>query len=568
MAGQAHGRDGVPPLSGVRAAGTTRELNERLYAAAESRLGRTLHPGERHVDIATILAELDAGKHRLRRAVQKEQKRVAEQAAEGRHDVQMHVTDEMVAALNWLREQGVREARRELARHGVRPATARTFARPRTSGVRALANRLAGWLPTISVRTRGRAVQLQLAGEAQRAILESAARVPGALDAASRLVSSAYYGGMGDVFSNSASLISGWTYSAILDGGTCPPCEDMDGTHYDTWEEAEEDMPGGGPNPDCDGDGRCRCRLVPEGPAEEQTGPSAAATVAEAESGGYAAAAFADPLESPALDAWTDATATVGVPRLGAAPHLSAGNEPLTASSIFHADGLLYDVAEAQGFNGLPTVASEEQLDTLVHGGGTELYRGIASGGTRTAADFAKDFREGDFFAGEGVAGNGTYAADASVLDSLRALDVATDYSGISGGATGDDGVVLRMVLHRDARVIEYDDAKVAYREFSDARGEEINAARERLSALAREHGEDSPQVKAALEKLRRIQVAKGLYGDIGRWATAAGYDAIRVGARGHMVVLNRTALTVSRMNRISEEIRRTAEHELKLVPG
>lgn len=251
----------MPVLRDDRQAG----LNARHYAAAEARLGRALHPGERHVDVVTILRELEAGKRRLHLALVKEQRRLAKEAASGRHDADMRVSDEMVKALNWLREQGKREARKELKRHGVEPAV--VYARPRTARVRALLNRLSGWLPTISVRTRRRAVEMQLAGAAQSEILSAAARVPGALDAASRLVSSAYYGGMGDVFSASADLISGWTYSAILDGATCEECEAKDGTHYDSWEDAQDDMPDGGPNPDCDGDGRCRCRLVPEGPA-------------------------------------------------------------------------------------------------------------------------------------------------------------------------------------------------------------------------------------------------------------------------------------------------------------
>lgn len=247
-------------------------LNERIFASREAQLGRPLTAGERLIDAATILTDLEHGKARLADLIRKEQRRVAEVAMKHGGTPQMRVTPEIVAALNHLHELGRREAIRELARHGVKHQPNRSYAGPRSRRIAALIDRLTSWLPTISVRTSRRAVQLSLAQEAHRSVLRAASRVPGALDAASRLVSSAYYSGMGDVFANSADLISGWTYSAVLDGGTCDVCESMDGTEYATWEDAQNDMPDGGPNPDCDGDGRCRCRLVPNGPAATDGG--------------------------------------------------------------------------------------------------------------------------------------------------------------------------------------------------------------------------------------------------------------------------------------------------------
>jgi BMFP domain-containing protein YqiC len=267
VARQAAGRRSPAALSVLRDDRALRDgLNARHYAAAEGRLGRKLTDGERKVDVVGILTELEAGKQRLADAIRKEQRRVAGHASHGRTDVEMKITPEMVAALNRLHELGRREAVRELARHGVKAARSRTYAGPRSRRVAALINRLAGHLPTISVRVRRRAVEVTLAQESQRAVLRAAGRVPGALDAASRLVSSSFYAGMGDVFSASSDLIQGWSYSAVLDGGTCDTCSAMDGTTYDSWDEAQGDMPDGGPNPDCDGDGRCRCRLVPTGP--------------------------------------------------------------------------------------------------------------------------------------------------------------------------------------------------------------------------------------------------------------------------------------------------------------
>lgn len=218
------------------------------------------------MDVVEILTALEKGKARLHKAILAEQRRVSKAATEGRTDLHMQITDEMILALNRLNELGRREATKELKRHGVEPA--KTYARPRTAAIRTLIGRLSDFLPRISVRVHRRSVELHLAGEAQRAILEAAARIPGALDAASQLVSSAYYSGMGDVFSASSDLIASWIHSAILDGGTCDPCAEGDGTEYPTWEDAQTDFPDGGPFADCDGEGRCRCRLVPTGPAD------------------------------------------------------------------------------------------------------------------------------------------------------------------------------------------------------------------------------------------------------------------------------------------------------------
>jgi hypothetical protein len=265
-----HGRRSPNALSVLRDdRALAASINDRIFAAQEEKLGRPLTRGERLIDVAQILSDLEAGKLRLAAAIRKEQRRVAGLAAKQGGTHQMVVTDEMTAALNHLHDLGRRTAKKELARHGLTNYQEREYARPRNAVVARLIHRLTSFLPTISVRTSRRAVQLNLAQESHRAILQAASRIPGALDAASRLVSSAYYSGMGDVFSGAADKISGWTYSAVLDGATCDVCAEADGTEYDTWEDAQADMPDGGPNPDCDGDGRCRCRLVPNGLADD-----------------------------------------------------------------------------------------------------------------------------------------------------------------------------------------------------------------------------------------------------------------------------------------------------------
>lgn len=49
-------------------------------------------------------------------------------------------------------------------------------------------------------------------------------------------------------------------YSAILDNGTCGPCESLDGQSFDF--QSEEHIANTPPNRNCDGLGKCRCMLV------------------------------------------------------------------------------------------------------------------------------------------------------------------------------------------------------------------------------------------------------------------------------------------------------------------
>ena len=50
--------------------------------------------------------------------------------------------------------------------------------------------------------------------------------------------------------------------SELLDGNTCDPCGSVDGTRYDTLDDAMSDYPDSGPYVGCDGGARCRGTLV------------------------------------------------------------------------------------------------------------------------------------------------------------------------------------------------------------------------------------------------------------------------------------------------------------------
>ncbi|WP_306364230.1 hypothetical protein [Nocardia sp. CC227C] len=181
----------------------------------------------------------------------------------------------------------------------------------------------------------------------------------------------------------------------------------------------------------------------------------------------------------------------------------------------------LGEINRLQGFDGLPTVVSYEEIDRIVAAGGVRLYRGVSE--TRYAAEF----KSGPYFPGTGQYGEGTYATP----DDGLALHYA-DY---------DSEKLLRMVLKPDAKVVDYLDL---YHE----QQAELSSISERLAEIRR--GEPSPERSEREEELesRYWQVY-----DRGKFAAIKGYDAFAVGGTEEAgmprewIILNRTALAVAR---------------------
>jgi hypothetical protein len=239
------------------------ELRELAYAEAEKRLGRPLTDGERHVDIFGGSAALEEGKAKLERAVQRELRKGVEQWVKHRRQPRLTLTGEMQRAIDWLREQGADAARAEIASMlGV----ARLMAGRRKRPDKARSERdLERELRRIELRIDKEGSGMADIGDMSRRAVERALekRVPGARDAASKIVSSAYARGLESVYEEVADLFPGWVISAVMDGNTCAPCRKDDGKRYKTLANALKRMPGFGPNPRCLGGTRCRCRLVP-----------------------------------------------------------------------------------------------------------------------------------------------------------------------------------------------------------------------------------------------------------------------------------------------------------------
>ena len=188
----------------------------------------------------------------------------------------------------------------------------------------------------------------------------------------------------------------------------------------------------------------------------------------------------------------------------------NAKNSPLRGSPGHDGDPILKQIYKVLGYDALPDVIDSDDFDSLIAGGATPIYRGIYDN-ELNIGDLLNEFRYGNYYAGKGIYGSGTYTAD----DHQTALSFANN---------NPQRGLLRMVLSGNANIIDYDELNKQWIAFT--RGDAW---------------EDLPwQVRDVLM-------------DEGRFAAALGYDAIRVGGRErynvYFVILNRGVVTVDKNN-------------------
>lgn len=233
---------------------------------AEDRLGRPLTVAERHIDIVGLDRDLKEGKARLAAAVEKEKRRALNSYFLYRRTIRMDVTPEMLRVLTQLYRTGRQHAKDEIAKlTGIK--LPRSFSEADT--LDQLSAKLSAHLKPFEKKVVHQAVSADIGSIAEIAVTRAVLQMPGAVNVASQLVSSAVFAGVGSVYDQSAGLFSAFTYSAVMDDNTCPECEAHEGEEFESWDAIQEVLPDGGPNPDCDGEGRCRCRAVPSGMSAE-----------------------------------------------------------------------------------------------------------------------------------------------------------------------------------------------------------------------------------------------------------------------------------------------------------
>jgi hypothetical protein len=170
-------------------------------------------------------------------------------------------------------------------------------------------------------------------------------------------------------------------------------------------------------------------------------------------------------------------------------------------------DGHLFALADRQGFTGKPQLVTKKEMDGLVRDGATELHRGASGAGPsgKSAAAVHNQFRGGDYFAGHGHFGNGTYAGP----DRQRSVDFYSD---------GTPGSMLRLAVRKDAKVATF--SKVF------------------------------DEQEAWLAKQPKGSRRHAVFSDVGRYATARGIDVIHIprgGFNDEYLILNRTAVAAQK---------------------
>ena len=184
-------------------------------------------------------------------------------------------------------------------------------------------------------------------------------------------------------------------------------------------------------------------------------------------------------------------------------------------------DKYLKEMAKEIGFNNLPTVVSDSELDKIIAEGHIPLTRGVSK------VEYAEEFMTGDYFAGKGVNGNGIYVA------------AGGDRYKRSIAYLGEDGTLMNLALDKGAKIIDIQELK-----------DLMNTDRSSLIRLLRTAEEGEKET---------LTVMRHFLSDPGRFAMAKGYDAVKV--YEDYLVLNRNALYVQKATLSKEEVKKLIHH-------
>ena len=112
-------------------------------------------------------------------------------------------------------------------------------------------------------------------------------------------------------------------------------------------------------------------------------------------------------------------------------------------------DYLLATLWADKGYDGKPEVVTKSDLDKHIAAGETVMFRAIGSDASRFKVHF-DNFKNGDYFAGKGIYGNGTYVgfSTKSVTSQRSAYDAAYGYG--KG--------MMRMTLQKGSAIVKQTD--------------------------------------------------------------------------------------------------------------
>ena len=185
----------------------------------------------------------------------------------------------------------------------------------------------------------------------------------------------------------------------------------------------------------------------------------------------------------------------------------------LDAEDEYEGDAILAALSKEFKLDSLPTVVSKADFDAYIKNTNSlNGWRGVSD------SDYVTEFMSGDFYGGEGMYGNGTYVA----YGSERSEDVALAF------AAGDEDGVMRLAMKAEARIIDYEDLLVEWKD-NDFK-KKANAIREWRKTRKGPAPVDGVNGRNA-ETLLHYYEAIG--DDPGRYALMQGYDAVVIKGRG-----------------------------------
>jgi phage gp29-like protein len=208
-------------------------------------------------------------------------------------------------------------------------------------------------------------------------------------------------------------------------------------------------------------------------------------------------------------------------------PGIRAGN----SSSEDH---LLKHLYSELGYDAKPEVLKKKDIDNYLASGETAAYRAIGS----TQARFKKhfdNFKTGDYFAGHGVYGHGTYVAAAQSSSNRDRVSASASASGYGSG-------LIRMSLKQGSTIVSAQKAETDTDNFEKALAQHARNKRKTIT------GQDLQDFN---DKYRRAKAV--IFGDngppSGRFGVLSGWDAISLKGTAYnddyMVLLNRGAVRV-----------------------
>jgi hypothetical protein len=197
-------------------------------------------------------------------------------------------------------------------------------------------------------------------------------------------------------------------------------------------------------------------------------------------------------------------------------------------------DHILKHLYAELGYDAKPEILTKAKLEQEIQGGEIPMYRAVGSTQARFKQHF-DNFKNGDYFAGHGIYGHGTYVA-------MAQSSFFGDRAQASASASSYGSGLIRMSLKRGSKVATHSQVEAQSDRAGTALYNYVQKQRQVLSGQA---------LSDLNDKYRRAKAV--LFGDngppSGRFATLAGYDAVSLSGRAYddtyTVLLNRGAVRV-----------------------